>query len=49
MQVKIGNCKPFIVTSVYGPPKVLTEKFSEIEALVATIDDYTKDDGPGLV
>ena len=43
VQVKIGNYKPFIVTSIYGPPKVPTDKFSEIEALVATIDNENKE------
>ena len=42
VQVKIGNYKHFIVTSIYGPPEVPTDKFSEIEALVATIDDENK-------
>ena len=42
VQVKIGNYKPFIVTSIYVPPKVPTETFSEIEALVATINDENK-------
>ena len=43
MQVKISNYKPFIVTSIYDPPKVPTEKFSEIETLVATIDNENKE------
>ena len=43
VQIKIGNYKPFIVTSIYGPPKVLADKFSEIEALVATIDNENKE------
>ena len=43
VQVKIGNYKPFIVTSIYVPPKVPTDKFSEIEALVATIDNENKE------
>ena len=43
VQVKIGNYKSFIVTSIYGPPKVPTDKLSEIEALVATIDNENKE------
>ena len=43
VQVKIDNYKNFIVTSINGPPKVPTEKFLEIEALVATIDNENKE------
>ena len=43
VQVKIGSYKPFIVTSIYGPPKVPTDKFSELEALVAAIDNENKE------
>ena len=38
IQVKIGNYKPFIVTSVYRPPGIPVEYFKELDKLLNSID-----------
>ena len=38
-EIKVGNYKPFIVTSLYRPPDKPVSHFDEIEALVSTIDN----------
>ena len=37
IEIKVGNYKPFIVTSLYRPPDKPVSHFDEIEALVSTI------------
>ena len=38
-EIKVGNYKPFIVTSLYRPPDKPVSHFDEIEALVSTLDN----------
>ena len=38
-EIKVGNYKPFIVTSLYRPPDKPVSHFDEIESLISTIDN----------
>ena len=38
IQVKVGNYKPFIVTSIYRPPGKPVEYFNELDKLFNSID-----------
>ena len=43
IQVKVGNYKPFIVTSVYRPPGKPVEYFNELDKLLNSIDTEDKE------
>ena len=43
IQVKLGNYKPFIVTSVYSPPGEPAEYFNELDKLLNSIDAENKE------
>ena len=43
IQVKVGNYKPFIVTSVYRPPGKPVEYFNELDKLLNSIDAEDKE------
>ena len=43
IQVKVGNYKPFIVTSVYKPPRKPVEYFNELDKLFNSIDAEDKE------
>ena len=43
IQVKVGNYKPFIVTSVYRPPGKPVEYFNELDKLFNSIDAEDKE------
>ena len=43
IQVKVGNYKPFIVTSVYRPPEKPVEYFNELDKLLNSIDHDAED------
>ena len=43
IQVKVGNYKPFIVTSVYRPPGKPVEYFNEFDKLLNSIDAEDKE------
>ena len=43
IQVKVGNYKPFIVTSVYRPPGKPVENFNELDKLFNSIDAEDKE------
>ena len=43
IQVKVGNYKPFIVTSVYRPPGKPVEYFNKLDKLLNSIDAEDKE------
>ena len=43
VQVKIGNYKPFIVTTLYRPPGKPVAYFNDIDTLFGTIDSEDKE------
>ena len=43
IQVKVGNYKPFIVTSIYRPPGKTVNHFSDIDALFSIIEPEEKE------
>ena len=43
IQVKVGNYKPFIVTSVYRPPGKPVEYFNELDKLLNSVDAEDKE------
>ena len=42
IQVKLGNYKPFIVTSLYRPPGKPVAYFNELDNLFGTLDTEDK-------
>ena len=43
IQVKVGNYKPFIVTSIYRPPGKTVNHFNDIDALFSIIESEEKE------
>ena len=43
IQVKVGNYKPFIVTSIYRPPGKTVKHFNDIDALFSIIEAEEKE------
>ena len=43
MQVKVGNYKPFIVTSIYRPPGKTVNHFNDTDVLLSKIEAEEKE------
>ena len=43
MQVKVGNYKPFIVTSIYRPPGKTVNHFNDTDVLFSKIEAEEKE------
>ena len=46
VEIKVGNCKPFLVTTIYRPPDKPVENFDQIESLISTTELEGKESIP---